>query len=147
MVLKFSTIIIGLSISPFNSFNLCFMYFVDLFSSVAQSGPTLCDPMDCSTIGFPVHQQLPKLGKTHVHRVSVDLLISLYILRMCYILLINWPFYIIKCKILLLATCIKFIFSEISRVTQTLLRLSFAQNIIVMLLILACCWSLKFYSV
>ena len=37
------------------------------FSSVAQSGSTLCDPMDCSTPGFPVHQQLPEIMKTHVH--------------------------------------------------------------------------------
>ena len=28
---------------------------------------TLCDPMDCSTPGFPVHQQLPELAPTHVH--------------------------------------------------------------------------------
>ena len=40
------------------------------FSSVAQSCPTLCDPMDCSTPGLPVHHQLPELAQTHVHRVS-----------------------------------------------------------------------------
>ena len=40
------------------------------FSSVAQSCPTLCNPMDCSTPGFPVHHQLPELTETHVHRVS-----------------------------------------------------------------------------
>ena len=40
------------------------------FSSVAQSCPTLCDPMDCSTPGFPVHHQLLELTQTHVHRVS-----------------------------------------------------------------------------
>ena len=40
------------------------------FSSVAQSCPTLCDPMDCSTPGFPVHHQLPELAQTHVHRVG-----------------------------------------------------------------------------
>ena len=40
------------------------------FSSVAQSRPTLCDPMDCSTPGFPVHQQLPKLAQTHVHQAG-----------------------------------------------------------------------------
>ena len=39
-------------------------------SSVAQSYPTLCDPMDCSTPGFQVHHQLPKLVRTHVHRVG-----------------------------------------------------------------------------
>ena len=40
------------------------------FSSVAQSCLTLCDPMGCSTPGFPVHYQLPELTQTHVHRVS-----------------------------------------------------------------------------
>ena len=40
------------------------------FSSVAQSCPTLCDPMDCSTSGFPVHHQLPELTQTHVHWVG-----------------------------------------------------------------------------
>ena len=39
-------------------------------SSVAQSCPTLCDPMDCSTPGLPVHHQLPELAQTHVHQVS-----------------------------------------------------------------------------
>ena len=38
------------------------------FSSIAQSCPTLCDPKDCSTPGFPVHHQLLELGQTHVHR-------------------------------------------------------------------------------
>ena len=40
------------------------------FSSVAQSCPTLCDPMNCSTSGLPVHHQLPDFTQTHVHRVS-----------------------------------------------------------------------------
>ena len=40
------------------------------FSSVTQLCPTLCDPMDCSTPGFPVHQQLLKLVPTHVHQIS-----------------------------------------------------------------------------
>ena len=40
------------------------------FSSVAQSCPTLCNPMDCSVPGFPVHQQLPGLTQTHVHWVG-----------------------------------------------------------------------------
>ena len=39
-------------------------------SSVAQSRPTLCNPMDCSMPGFPVHHQLPECTQTHVHRVS-----------------------------------------------------------------------------
>ena len=40
------------------------------FSSVAQSRPTLCDPMNRSTPGLPVHHQLPEFTHTHVHRVS-----------------------------------------------------------------------------
>ena len=38
-------------------------------SSVAQSCPTLCDPMNCSTPGLRVHHQLPEFTQTHVHRV------------------------------------------------------------------------------
>ena len=38
--------------------------------SVAQSCPTLCDPMNRSTPGLPVHHQLPKFIQTHVHQVS-----------------------------------------------------------------------------
>ena len=40
------------------------------FSSVAQSCLTLCDPMDCSMPGLPVHHQLPELVQTHVHWVG-----------------------------------------------------------------------------
>ena len=40
------------------------------FSSVAQWCPTLCDPMNCSTPGLPVHHQLPEFTQTHVHRVG-----------------------------------------------------------------------------
>ena len=40
------------------------------FSSVAQSCPTLCNPMNHSTPGLPVHHQLPEFTQTHVHRVS-----------------------------------------------------------------------------
>ena len=40
------------------------------FTSVAQSCLTLCDPMNCSTPGLPVHHQLPEFTQTHVHRVS-----------------------------------------------------------------------------
>ena len=39
------------------------------FSSVAQSCPTLCDPMNCSTPGLPVHHQFPEFTQTHVHQV------------------------------------------------------------------------------
>ena len=40
------------------------------FSSVTQLCLTLCDPMDCSTPGFPVHQQLPDFTQTHVYQAS-----------------------------------------------------------------------------
>ena len=40
------------------------------FSSVTQSCPTLCHPMNCSTPGLPVHHQLPEFTQTHVHRVG-----------------------------------------------------------------------------
>jgi len=42
----------------------------DQIRSVAQSCPTLCNLMNRSTPGFPVHHQLPKFTQTHVHRVS-----------------------------------------------------------------------------
>ena len=40
------------------------------FSSVAQSCPALCDPMNSSTPGLPVHHQLPEFTQTHVHQVG-----------------------------------------------------------------------------
>ena len=43
------------------------------FSSVAQSCPTLCDPMNCSTPGLPVHHRLPEFTQTHVHQVHDDI--------------------------------------------------------------------------
>ena len=49
----------------------CFHQFSSVqFSSVAQSGLTLCDPMNCSTPGLPVHHQLPEFTETHVHWIS-----------------------------------------------------------------------------
>ena len=45
------------------------LYGLVQFSSVAQSCPTLCNPMDCSTPGFPVLHYLPELAQTHVHWV------------------------------------------------------------------------------
>ena len=41
-----------------------------MFSSIAQLCPTLCDPMDYTTPGLPVHHQLPELTQTHVHWVG-----------------------------------------------------------------------------
>ena len=39
----------------------------DQFSSVTQSCPTLCDPVNCNIPGLPVHHQLPEFTQTHVH--------------------------------------------------------------------------------
>ena len=46
------------------------------FSSVTQSYQTLCDSMNRSTPGLPVHHQLPEFTQTHVHRVSDAIQIS-----------------------------------------------------------------------
>ena len=40
------------------------------FSSATHLRLTLCDPMDCSTPGFPVHHQLLELRQTHAHQVG-----------------------------------------------------------------------------
>ena len=48
----------------------------DQIRSVTQSCPTLCDPMNRSTPGLPVHHQLPEFTQTHVHRVSDAILLS-----------------------------------------------------------------------
>ena len=41
-----------------------------MFSLVTQLRLTLCNPMDCSMPGFPVHHQLPEPAQTHVHQVG-----------------------------------------------------------------------------
>ena len=51
-------------------FPLYFVLFSVQFSSVAQSCLTLCNPMNLSTPGLPVHHQLPEFTQTHVHGVS-----------------------------------------------------------------------------
>ena len=48
----------------------CSTLLIIQFSSVTQSCPTLCDPMNHNTPGLPVHHQLPEFTQTHVHRVS-----------------------------------------------------------------------------
>ena len=45
-------------------------YMQSQFSSVAPSSLTLCDPLNCSMPGLPVHHQLPEFTQTHVHRVG-----------------------------------------------------------------------------
>ena len=52
---------------------ICFLFpslLLLQFSSTVQSCPTLCDPMNSSTPGLPVHQQLPEFTQTHIHRVG-----------------------------------------------------------------------------
>ena len=58
----------------------------DQFSSVSQSCPPLCNPMDCSVPGFPVHYQLPELAQTHVHHVGDA--ISNHLILCCPLLLL-----------------------------------------------------------
>ena len=51
--------------------SMLFMFEIHIqFSSVAQLCPTLCDPMNRSMPGLPVHHQLPELTQTHVHQVG-----------------------------------------------------------------------------
>ena len=58
-------------IKPDDSYMPVFQFSISVqFSSVAQSCPTLCDPMNCSTPGLPVHHQLPEFTQTHVHQVG-----------------------------------------------------------------------------
>ena len=58
-------------VSSSNTEILIFVYLQ--FSSVTQLCPVLCEPMDCSTLGFSVHHQLPEIAQTHVHWVSDDI--------------------------------------------------------------------------
>ena len=53
--------------------NISLYKYVNQFSSVAQSYLTVCNPMDCSTAGLPVHHQLLELTQTHVHWVGDDI--------------------------------------------------------------------------
>ena len=54
----------------FNNLTFYLQFSSVQFSSVTQSCPTLCDPMNCSTPSLPVHHQLPEFTQTHVHRVG-----------------------------------------------------------------------------
>ena len=64
LVLSFNLLIL------FSMSNLLLNLSVNLNSSVAQSCPTLCDPIECSTPGLPVHHQLLEFTHTHVHWVG-----------------------------------------------------------------------------
>ena len=56
--------------SPLHTPSLTEYWFSVQFSSVAQSCPTLCDPMNRNTPGLPVHHQLLEFTQTHIHQVS-----------------------------------------------------------------------------
>ena len=62
--LSFMTLDPALKSLPFPPQPMLYMY---RFSSVTQSCPTPCDPMDCSIPGLPVHHQLLEFTQTHVH--------------------------------------------------------------------------------
>ena len=51
-------------------FSVSSIVYISSVSSVAKLCPTLCYPMDCSTLSFPVHHQLPELVQIHVHRID-----------------------------------------------------------------------------
>ena len=54
----------------YNSYQNSLCFSSVQFISVTQSCPTLCDPMNCSTPGLPVHHQLQEFTQTHVHQVG-----------------------------------------------------------------------------
>ena len=54
----------------YNCFDIFIIWNKHVSVQVSHSYLTLCDPMDCSIPGFPVHHQLPELTQTHVHGVS-----------------------------------------------------------------------------
>ena len=64
------------SLKPIKNGNWETHYFIiisynsDQFRSVTQSCLTVCNPMDCSTPGLPIHHQLPELVQTHAHGVG-----------------------------------------------------------------------------
>ena len=58
-------------------------------SVIAQSCPTLCDPMNHSTPGLPVHHQIPEFTQTHVHRVGDAIQLS----HLCHPLLLPPSFF------------------------------------------------------
>ena len=59
------------AVPPFSDCFLPFLWGEQLCScSVTKLCPTLCDPVDYSTLGLPIHHQLPELAQTRVHQVS-----------------------------------------------------------------------------
>ena len=69
ILLHWSVFMPALHCFDYCSFVISSLYIYQI-RSVAQSCPTLCDPMNCGTPGLPVHHQLPEFTQTHVHRVG-----------------------------------------------------------------------------
>ena len=69
---------------------VCVNFLSVQFSSVTQSCLTLCDPMNCSTPGLPVHHHLPEFTQTHVFRVG-DAISHLILCRPLFLLPPNPP--------------------------------------------------------
>ena len=65
-----SDTMLGIGIYSVQFSLICTCWVSQYFSSVAQSCPTFCEPMDCSTLGLLVHHQLPEFTQIHVHWVS-----------------------------------------------------------------------------
>ena len=65
------------------------------FTSVTQSCLTLCDPMDCSTPGLPVHHQLPESTQAHVHWVSDAIQTSHPLYKSAIIYLLTWDCWLV----------------------------------------------------
>ena len=96
-------------ISPSNEYSGLISFRMDYqFSSIVQSCPTLCDPMNRSMPGLPVHHQLPEFTQTHIHQVSDAIqashpLLSLFLLPSIFpsirvfsnesVIRIRWPKY------------------------------------------------------
>ena len=57
-------------VTKYDSIGSVITVFIRIVSSVTQSFLTVCNPMDYSKLGLPVHHQLTKLAQTHVHRVG-----------------------------------------------------------------------------
>ena len=69
-VMDYTAVYIVIYTSLYASLMVSFMTLIFQFSSVTQSCPTLCDPMNHSTPGLPVHHQLSEFTQTHVHQVG-----------------------------------------------------------------------------
>ena len=72
LTLLWSTYLLGIcELSPWILIVVLLLFLLSVhFTLVTQSCPTLCDPMNLSTPGLPVHHHLPEFTQTHIHRVG-----------------------------------------------------------------------------